>query len=488
MKVEIKQTLKIPHLWIITAIMVIGAVIYYSGQIPVLQDIVIDTPFHLARYSTHRILSIIPVAYAAFVFRLRGGAIVATVVSLGLLPRALFVSTQKPEAITETVAFFVIGLLVSWLIDRQQQAVHRLEDTQQDLIKSLVTVQEQQQQLKISEERYRGLFESAGEAIFVCSATGEVISSNKTCELLTGYDQDSLRSTSIYRLFSNFDAEIVREIFSEGLGGRMVSSAEELRLVKKDGAEAYVRLAVGPLLSGDQIVGIQVIALDVTEEIRLRKNMEYYITQVTRAQEDERLRISRELHDETAQMLAGLSRDLASLSVDESGLPPALTERLQNLRALADSALEGVRRFSQDLRPSILDDLGLVPALEWLLSNIEKQHQIITSMSISGNQRRLAPEKELIIFRIAQEALSNVRRHSEASTVDMSIDIDDAALTMIITDNGRGFSIPQRASELVQSGRLGVVGMRERARLVGGTLIVQSEPGGGTTVTLRVPV
>jgi signal transduction histidine kinase len=295
-----------------------------------------------------------------------------------------------------------------------------------------------------------------------------------------------LKDITIYELFSNFDAEIVREIFSEGLGGYTVSSAEELRLVKKDGTEAYVRLVVNPLPTDDQIVGLQVIALDVTEAMQLRKNMEYYITQITRAQEDERLRISRELHDETAQILASLSRDVASLVADESELPQALAQRLQKLGSVADSALEEVRRFSQDLRPSILDDLGLIPALEWLLSNLEKQCNIETSMSINGKQRRLTPEKELILFRIAQEALSNTRRHSNAATVSINIDIEDTALTMIINDDGLGFSIPQRASELVQSGRLGIVGMRERARLVGGTLVIQSEPGKGTTVTLRV--
>jgi signal transduction histidine kinase len=186
-------------------------------------------------------------------------------------------------------------------------------------------------------------------------------------------------------------------------------------------------------------------------------------------------------------MLASLSRDLASLSTDESKLPPDLVEHLQKLHTLADSALEGVRRFSQDLRPSILDDLGLIPALEWLQSNLERQYTIKTSISIKGTRRRLTPEKELILFRIAQEALSNARRHSEASAVSMSVDIDEMAFTLIISDDGRGFNIPERASELLQSGKLGIVGMRERARLVGGTLIVQSEPGKGTTVTLRVP-
>ncbi|UCB43659.1 MAG: PAS domain S-box protein [Dehalococcoidales bacterium] len=487
MKQTLRQTLKVPHLWIILAIMAFGSIVYYADQIPILDDIVSQAPIQLARYSTHRILSIIPVAYAAFIFRFRGGAIIATVVSLGLLPRALFISSQRPEALAETVAFFAMGVFVSWLIDRQQQSLRRLENTQLELMASLKTVQDQQYQLQLSEERYRGLFENAGEAIFVCSTDGEITSANNACELLTGYDYDSLIATTIYELFSGEGKETVRRIFSEGLGGRTISGTDELSLARKDGSEAFIRLAVSPLPSGNQTIALQAIATDVTEERRLRSNMEYYITQITRAQEDERLRISRELHDDTAQVLAGLSRDIASLTTDESILPQNVVEDLKTLRETANSMLEGVRRFSQDLRPSILDDLGLVPALEWLLDNIEKQHDIKTGISITGNQRRPVPEKELIIFRVAQEALSNVRRHSNASTVEMSIDIDEAALTLIISDNGRGFDIPQRASDLVQSGKLGIVGMRERARLVGGTLIVQSESGKGTTVTLRVP-
>jgi len=193
----LKQILKVPHLWVILAIMAVGTVVYYADQIPVLQDVVTEGPFNFARYSTYRILSIIPVAYAAFVFRLRGGVIIATVVSVGLLPRALFISSQRPEAIAEIIAFLCIGLLASWLIDRQQQAVRRLEDTQQKLLDSLRTVRDQQQQLVLSEERYRGLFENAGEAILVCSADGRILSANTSCEQLTGYDHGELLNASI---------------------------------------------------------------------------------------------------------------------------------------------------------------------------------------------------------------------------------------------------------------------------------------------------
>ena len=647
-----KRILKNPHLWIILAIMACGAIVYYADQIPVVQHIVTQAPLKLARYSTHRILSIIPVAYAAFAFHFLGGAITAIFISLALLPRPLFISPDSPEALAEIAAFLFIGLLVSWLIDRQRQTVERLENTQQELTNSLQTIEQKQQQLaslhaistivyrtldvnqiainalskvldataaevgwiylrqeesgdlvlsayqglssefasdakrlklggnldgqvaqsgaplivttgsrelglklsgrenigailvvplraragtegtlgiattdkeyssgklellialgnetgitigrarldqkekiitqqlRLSEERYRGLFENASEAILVCSTAGRIISVNKACEELTGYTQEELTGTAICELFSGMSLEMVRQLFSEKLKKATVGETEELRLIRKDGTEAFIQLKMSPLLRGDQVIGMQAIAHDVTEERKLRQNMEYYITQITRAQEDERLRISRELHDDTAQVLASLSRGLDSLILEEKKLPKPTIERLEKLQNMADSALEGVHRFSQDLRPSILSDLGLVPALEWLIADLEKQNGMATKVNITGRQHRLPPEKELAVFRIAQEALSNVRRHSQASAVEMTIDFGDDALTLIISDNGQGFNLPQRTSDLVLFGKLGIVGMRERARLIGGTLIVQSGAGAGTTVTLRAP-
>jgi len=648
----LKDTLKVPHLWIILAIMAFGAALYYSEQIPVLHNIVTQAPIQLARYSTHRILSIIPVAYTALIFRFRGGAIAAVFISLALLPRVLMISQHQFEALAEIAAFLFIGLLVSWLIDRQRRAVRRLENAQQKLSDSLQTIKNQQQQLaslhaistvvyrtldvnqiandtlnevlavtgaevgwiylrdeesddlilsaqqglapqfiednrriklgenpdgqvtqsgapivietgsqefslrlserkklgailvvplrtragnegtlgivsddeqhsteklelltalgneigitikharlyqkervttqqlRLSEERYRGLFENSSEAIFVCSTAGRIISVNEACEQLTGYTQRELTATNIYDLFSGVSLEMVKELLSGKLEREIAAGTEEFRLIRKDGTEAFIQVKASPLLRGGQIIGLRAIANDMTEEIQLRQNMEHYIKQITRAQEDERLRISRELHDDTAQVLASLSRSLGSLLSKEKELPKSTIKNLKKLHDMADSALEGVRRFSQDLRPSILDDLGLVPALEWLITDLEKQYGMATNVSITGNQRQLPPEKELTVFRIAQEALSNVKRHSRASAVKMTIDFSDDAMTLIASDNGQGFSMPERASDLVLSGKLGVLGMRERARLIGGTLIVQSEAGAGTTVTLRIP-
>jgi len=651
----VKNVYRVPHFWIILAIMLFGALIYYADRIPLIQTMIPQAPIELARYSTYRILSVIPVAYAAFVFRLRGGVITALFISLALLPRAIFFTSQVSEAVTETIAFFFIGLLVSWLIHRQQRVVYQLENAQQELqenvqvikdnvrslsalnqisstvsesldlshvlsnaIDNVVDVmqadvawiflldeetselvlaahrgtseelaqgvdrlklgegfngrvaqsgqplfvedaskdprltrevvskfelrsalivplsskrkvngtlciamlryrqfqpeevelltaignqigvavenahlyQQQQvttQQLRISEERYRGLFENSSDAIFVCSNAARIISVNRACEQLAGYTQKELASTAIYELFSGVSQEKVRQLFSEKLERVTVGGTEEVRLTRKNGTEAFVELRISPLLRGDEVIGLQVIAQDVTEEKQLRQNMEYYIKQVTKAQEDERSRISRELHDDTAQVLATLSRGLDSLITGEKKLNKPVTESLEKLHEMADSALEGVRRFSQDLRPSILDDLGLVPALEWLIADLEKGYGMTTKVSVTGSRRRLAPEIELTVFRIAQEILSNVRRHSRASAVEMTLDFGADALTLIISDNGRGFNMPPRISDLAMSGKLGLIGMRERARLIGGTLIVQAEPGAGTTTTLRVP-
>ena len=481
-----KQIVRVPHLWIILAIMAFGAVVYYSDQIPVVQNIISQAPFKLARYSTHRILSIIPVVYAAMVFRFWGGTITAIFISLVLLPRALFISQYIPEALAETIAFLFIGLLVTWLIHRQQRVVYRLEKARQEVSESLQIVKHHEQQLQLSEERYRSLFENASEAILICSPDGQIISVNRACEQLTGYTQDELSAVKIYELFSGMSLEIVQQVISDKLESTTLGEVDELSLAKKNGQEAFIQLKVNPLLTDNQVIALQAIARDITEERRLRKNMQYYITQITRVQEDERLRISRELHDDTAQVLTSLARGLDLLISKQKELRKPVIEQLEKLRKMADSALEGVRRFSQDLRPSILDDLGLIPALEWLVADLEKQLVIKTKVSITGNHHRLPMEKELTIFRISQEALNNVKRHSQASSVEMVVDFGYDAVTLVISDDGRGFTMPQRASDLIPSGRLGLVGMRERARLVGGTLIVQSEIGVGTIVTLRV--
>ncbi len=232
------------------------------------------------------------------------------------------------------------------------------------------------------------------------------------------------------------------------------------------------------------IIGAIETLHDITEEKKLQDDMHFYTQLVTRAQEDERKRIARELHDDVSSSLLLLIQRLDMIS--KGGARPLAGKMAEDIRAQAVAALESLRRCAQDLRPRILDDLGLIPALEWMLEGIEKDCGIKAKMAVSG-ERTLPTEVQLLVFRIVQEALNNIRKHAGASRVSVNLDFVEGELLLRVADNGRGFAMPERVENLASSGHLGVMGMYERARLLGGTLEVRSKPGKGTRVTARIP-
>jgi len=251
----------------------------------------------------------------------------------------------------------------------------------------------------------------------------------------------------------------------------VVSLAEAKRFSDRDAA----------ILAG---IGRQAgIAMD---NARLYENMRFYVRQITRAQENERKRIARELHDDTAQALVTLLRRLDDLATSREQLSEPTVGHLEELQELIDGILRGVRRFSRDLRPSVLDDLGLLPALEGLMAEV-KEDGIETKLKVVGDKRRLASDVELVLFRIVQEALNNVRRHARASQVITVAEFSEGRVRITVEDNGQGFKMPSRTDDLVAMGKLGLVGMHERAQLLGGTVSVQSGLGEGTRVFVEVP-
>jgi two-component system sensor histidine kinase DegS len=227
---------------------------------------------------------------------------------------------------------------------------------------------------------------------------------------------------------------------------------------------------------------------DVTKQKQLQEKLRFYLQQVTRAQEEERRRIARELHDDTAQDLVILLRQVDKLMSSAGKLSPQNTTLLKKLREQTSKTLDGVHRFSQDLRPSVLDDLGLLPALEWLTTDLSEHLGIKIDMTVRGAARRFAPEIELVLFRIAQEALRNVWKHSGTSRAWVTVEFGDKKTVLTIKDEGKGFRLPPRMEDLTVAGKLGLAGMQERAQLIGGKLGLQSVPHKGTTVTLEVPV
>jgi two-component system sensor histidine kinase DegS len=225
------------------------------------------------------------------------------------------------------------------------------------------------------------------------------------------------------------------------------------------------------------------------EQLReMQKNLRFYLNQVTRAQEEERKRISHELHDETIQALVSLSRKLDGLATKNRELPEEYRQGLEDLWQQTNNIIRDVRRLSQDLRPAALDRLGLLPALEWLADDVAKYSGISTKVNVKGTARRLPEDVELVLFRITQEALRNVWRHAQATQAKITVEFDDNKTKISISDNGKGFEPPPQIDGLARDGKLGLAGMHERAELIGGSIKVSSEKGKGATITVEVPV
>jgi two-component system sensor histidine kinase DegS len=224
------------------------------------------------------------------------------------------------------------------------------------------------------------------------------------------------------------------------------------------------------------------------EELKvIQQNLRYYLQQATKAQEEERKRISHELHDDTIQALVVLSRQLDSLASKKGGMSEENRVRLEELWHQTDSILKGVRRLSQDLRPAALDRLGLLPAIEWLAADVSEHSGILTEVKVTGEERYLPEEVAIALFRITQEALRNVWRHSGATKAQISIEFTEKVTRINVTDNGKGFRVPENIGDMARDGKLGLTGMQERTQLVGGTLTVHSNTGEGTVVTVEIP-
>lgn len=211
-------------------------------------------------------------------------------------------------------------------------------------------------------------------------------------------------------------------------------------------------------------------------------------TQIINAQEDERKRIARELHDETSQVLTSLLISLAVL--EESITTEEARNRISETRRLAHQTLRAIRSLSIDLRPSALDDLGLVPALRWYIKEYQQKFAIEVNFQATGFKERLPAAMETALYRIVQEALTNIAKHAHAHRVIVTLNEGADAVDATIIDDGIGFDAEQLQKEAPGSGQergWGLVGMRERASLLDGSLCIDSQPGEGTTIHAHIP-
>jgi len=474
---RLTRVIRKPGFWLILALLVLITLSHYEealGYPAFLTQLMSN--LGLTRHAFERILYLAPIVWAGFLFGWRGAIITSLTALACMLPRAVFISPSPLDAIFETSAVFIVGNVLAVTFEslrKERERRTQLEVTQQEL--------------QASEQRYRELFENAYDAIWLHDLEGNIIAANEASIRLTGYGLEELHSLKATRLLSEESSEIAKAVEQRLLKGEVSGSVIEVKLIRKDKTEAIIQLATSLVSNKGEPVAFQHIARDVTEEKRLQENLRFYLQQVTRAQEEERKRISHELHDEAIQGLVVLSRQLDALASSGEGLSEDNSLLLEELRQQTSNIMQGVRRLSQDLRPAALDRLGLLPALEWLASDVAEYSGIAIKVNVLGTKRHLHEEVQLVLFRIAQEALRNVWRHSQATEAEIALEFDERKTRIIVSDNGKGFNLPKTMGDLARDGKLGLAGMQERAQLLDGTLTVQSEPGRGTTVTVVIP-
>jgi PAS domain S-box-containing protein len=341
--------------------------------------------------------------------------------------------------------------------------------------------------LRDSEERYRELFENDKDAIYVHDLKGVYKSVNRAAERLSGYSREEILGKHFWDLVAT---EYVAEV-RENLCGKLAETGEtnyEVEIISKDGARVPVEVSSRLIYENGVAIGVQGSARDITERKRAREALLTYSRRLIAAQEAERGRIARELHDQIGQMLTALKLNLHAIqSARNQGEAGALIE--DNLKML-DEALEHVRDLSVDVRPLLLDDLGLVAALRWYVDHQAQRAGVRAEFTCDSLDPdvRFSSELETACFRIAQEALTNVARHARAETVTVWLSRNRDYLILGIEDDGEGFDIEALQRHALAGATLGLRGMEERAYAVGGRVKIDSATNKGTRVFVELPI
>ncbi len=466
-----------PAFWIVLVILVLITIPYYAEALEH-PAILINffTMLGLTRHSFERVLYLAPIIWGAFLFGRKGAVIISFITITLMLPRALLLSSTYLDDIFEISAIFIMGNILAITIGAvrgERERRIQLEIAQKDL--------------KISEERYRSIFENALDAIWLHDLDGNVLTCNESAGKLTGFNLNRLVKMNVKDFLSDDSLKLSREIRRKLLTGQHVEQPYEQCLIKNDKSEAFIQIVTSLIYLKGEPVAFQHIARDITEQKRFQENLRFYSQKLTRMFEDEKERLSRKVYDELIQLLTVHSRQLDEITSNIRGLSKRSRTYLENVIQQTNNMIEELHNLGSNLRPPTLDHLGLLPALKSLSYDVAEQSGIAIKVESIGTERRLPKEIELVLFRITEEALRNTWRHSGAPEVDIAVEFGDNRVKLIVSDNGKGSNLPKMMSDLVRDGKLGLAGMQERALLVGGTLIVKSEPGKGTSIAMEVP-
>lgn len=401
-------------------------------------------------------LYLLPVVYAALNFGTRGAAPTA-IWSLVLTLPNIVLFHERAAALSElwqASLVLGVGLFIGRRVDREREARQQAEDRERER--------------RASEDRYRGLFDIAADPILLLDPNHVVLEANAAALRLVQRRSEELRGQRIDQLLPELSAAVPT-------GGETPGPPVAL---DRGARRTWVQPVTVPFDDANGQPRLLTQLRDVSLEVERRHMLESFARRTVAAREEERRRVARDLHDGPLQSLILLWR-----SLDGIGHPSSRNhEGLADARRRAEEVADELRRFSRDLRPSVLDDLGLPAALKAEVTALGNRSAVDASFELVGDQRRLPIEVELTLLRICQEALRNIERHARARRAAVRLELRPDGYRLLITDDGAGLEALPPPAEMLAAGRLGVVGMQERARLVGARCSVRRSPAGGTVV------
>jgi len=346
--------------------------------------------------------------------------------------------------------------------------------------RDLTERKEAARKLDESYRRLQALFETSIDAILFIDGAGHYIDANPAASALLGYSREELARMKVGDLTPPERAAEIREIWRRISAGEDVAGDFVAR--KKDGNARTIEFR----MKANVLPGLHYSVIhDVSRQKEAEANLRNLSLRLLRSQDEERRRIARQLHETTAQTLAALRMNLARLNESARDDQRELT---RDSIELTEQAIREIRTLSYLLHPPLMEELGLVPALKWYVSGFEQRSGIAVTLDIPNELERLAPEIENAVFRIVQEALSNIHRHSGSAVASIRVARQETCLLVEIADRGRGLpaGISDRLSEPAALG-VGIAGMNERIRELHGEMQIRSGDD-GTTLSVRLPL
>lgn len=330
--------------------------------------------------------------------------------------------------------------------------------------------------LSASEERWRSVFENAEDLILTVNSSGLILSANEPASKAVGYKMAGSILTKILNTDNALIAQrAIHEVFSYG---RRVQ--EEIRVVNGLYAGKHLNCVMTPIWHGERVLTATIIARDITESRKLENRVREALIE---GQENERKRVSRELHDGLGQLFTAIKLNIQHL---RSGVmkndAESIAKRLQLLEHNLGVAIEEVKHISHNLMPDVLEQFGLIPALQDLVKNWNSAGDITITLEIVGLDYQLPPQMELALFRMAQELITNAVRHSGALSIFVQLIDHTTTLILMVEDDGQGFN------PLAEGKGLGLRNIQSRAELLDGTVYIDSAPNKGTVTTIEIPL